>query len=131
MATAEGLMNLGQPAELAKRTAVSIVSVTTTAATQGSAGGNLVGPGNLTVLATFATGGHAVTLPANSDIGDEVEIMNVHATNAGIVFPHVGGSINLGPANTAMTVAAQPTLPAVVASPIHFRKVSATAWRSI
>jgi hypothetical protein len=131
MATAEGLMNVGFPAEQAKRTGVSIVSITTTAVGQGSAGGQLVGPGNLTVLANVAGAGHAVTLPTNADLGDEVEIMNTSAANAGVVFPATGGTINGGSANASMTLAAQAALPAPVVSPVHLRKISATGWRQI
>jgi hypothetical protein len=119
MATATGLIGVGVPPEMAKRTGVEIVSVTTTADTQNSAGGVLRGPGNKIVLATAAGAGGAVTLPPDAELGDEVEVH--FSTNAGRVFPQTGGTLNQGTANQHVAVVVNASLLAV--------KVSAINWR--
>lgn len=120
MATAEGLMGLGVPAEMAKRTGYAIVSVTTSADTQNSAGGVLRGQGNKIVLATVGGANGAVTLPADADLGDVVEVYNTTAT-AGRVFPHTGGTLNQLAVNLQTPLAVNASLVA--------KKVSATSWR--
>jgi len=123
MATADALIGLGMPAELAIRLGFQPVSVTTTAATQGSAGGLLQGYGNKMVAATFASAGHAVTLPDEAEIGDEIIINNVSA-NAGIIFPPSGGNLNGETADASMAIAAQGSSGCVQRA----MKVSATRW---
>jgi hypothetical protein len=122
MATAEALMGLGEPAELAKRTGTTIVNVTTSAATQNSAGGLLRGAGNKIVLANVNGVNGAVTLPADADLGDVIEIYNTSGANAGLVFPQTGGTLNQLVADDATSsFAANASICAV--------KVSATSWR--
>lgn len=118
MATAEGLMGLGVPAEMAKRTGTEIVSVTTTAITQNSAGGLLRGAGNKIVLATAAGANGAVTLPDDAGLGDEIEVH--FRTNAGRVFPQTGGTLNQGGPNLHVAVVVNASLRAI--------KVSAINW---
>lgn len=120
MSTATNLMNLGVPAEQAKRTGWSIVSATTTATTQNSAGGALTGQGNKLVRATIAGAGHAVTLPLNADVGDEVEVYNETAT-AGVIYPPTGATLNQLAANTSTALAANASARCI--------KIGATAWR--
>jgi hypothetical protein len=117
MATAEGLMGLGQPAELALRTGISTVAVTTTAATQNSAGGLLKGAGNKLVLVNAAGANGAVTLPAEAGVGDVVELFNVSG-NTALVFPPTGGTINQGTANQFVSVLTNASLYAVKAGVI-------------
>lgn len=105
MAITNNLIALGLPAEIAKRVGVEIISVTTTGTTQGSTGGALSGPGNKVVLATPHAGDGAVTLPANADIGDVIEIVNMHASNNVDVFPPTGHSIHKLSANGGTPVA--------------------------
>jgi hypothetical protein len=120
MATAEGLMGIGQPAELALRTGWTIVNVSTTADTQNSAGGLLRGGGNKIVLANVAGANGAVTLPADAGLGDVVEVYNTTGT-AGRVFPHTGGTLNqLGP---------NIQTPLAINAAVSAKKVSATSWR--
>lgn len=122
MATAEGLMGLGVPAEMAKRTGYAIVSVTTSASPT-----LLRGAGNKTVLVTVAVAAQDLLLPADADLGDEVEVINVSA-NLLDLFPHSGGSINNGGPDAVLTLAGSVT----TAKASHvLRKVSATHWRSI
>lgn len=120
MATAEGLMGVGVPAEVALRTGWTIVTVTTNGSTQGSTGGLLKGPGNKIVLADVAGSNGAVTLPADAGLGDELEIYNTSGT-AGRVYPPSGGTLQNGTANQFVTLAAN--------GATHIRKVSATNWR--
>jgi len=120
MATAETLMGVGVPAEVAKRTGTTIVSVTTTAATQNSAGGLLKGAGNKIVLANVAGANGAVTLPFEAGLGDVVEVYNTTAT-AGLLFPQTGGTLNQLGANISTALAINASLFAI--------KVSATGWR--
>ena len=125
MATADALIGLGMPAESAIRLGYQQVSVTTTAATQGSAGGILNGPGNKIVSATFASAGHAITLPAAAEIGDEIIISNVTA-NAGLIFPPSGGNIDGEGTNEDVAMAAQGSAGSIQL----FVKLSATRWGS-
>jgi hypothetical protein len=71
------------------------------------------------VLATF-TATHAVTLPSGAGLGDLIELYNVTA-NAGVVFPHTGGTLNQLNANTSTAIAANASM--------SIRKVSANGWR--
>lgn len=93
------------PAEVAKKVAWEIISVTTTGTTQGSTGGALAGPGNKIVKATPHAGDGAVTLPANADVGDEIIIVNMHASNSLDLFPASGDSIHKLSANGGTPVA--------------------------
>jgi hypothetical protein len=128
MATASGLMGVGVPDEVAKRTGVTIVSVTTTAATQGSAGGLLKGDGNKAVLATPAGSNGAVTLPSAAGLGDEIEVYNLDGSNAVRVFPQSGGTINNGTANAHLDITAAGSS---ANSGIRLRKMTATNWRTV
>ncbi len=121
MATTEGLMGLGVSAEEARRTGWTIVSVTTSAATQGSTGGLLRGAGNKIVLANVAGANGAVTLPADAGLGDEVRIFNTTAT-AGLVFPHSGGTIQNGTANQSFALPAN--------GGAHLVKCTSGNWRA-
>lgn len=121
MATAEALMGVGVPAEVAKRTGVTIVNVTTNGSTQNSTGGLLKGAGNKIVLANVAAASGAVTLPFEAGAGDLVEVYNLSATNAGQVFPHTGGTLNQLVADDGTGLPINSSLVAV--------KVSATSWR--
>lgn len=125
MATADGLCNLGLADELARVCGWSIVSITTTAATQNSAGGLLSGTGNKIVLATPASAGDAITLPAAASPGDEIQIYNLSGANNGKIFPQTGGTINQLAVNTATNVSSFP-----VNGAMSFIKVSATSWRA-
>lgn len=121
MTTANELINLGMPAELATRLGWTPVAVTTTAATQGT--GLLVGPGRKIVTATIASAGHAITLPSAAEIGDEIIISNVTA-NAGVVFPPSGGNINGETADENVALAAQGSAGSIQ----RFVKTSSTRW---
>lgn len=120
MATAEALMALGFQAEVAKKTGYDIVSVTTTASTQNSAGGLLKGSGNKIVLATAASSDGAVTLPSGADVGDIIEVFNV-SSNSLDLFPHTGASLNQLNANAGTPVAANVSARAI--------RVTNTSWR--
>lgn len=109
------------PAEVAKKVAWEIISVTTTATTQGSTGGALAGPGNKIVRATPHTGDGAVTLPANADIGDELIIMNVAAGATSLdLFPPSGGNFQTASADAGEAVAQGVTA--------HVIKTTGTEW---
>jgi hypothetical protein len=123
MATASALAGVGVPPEVAKRVGYQQVPVTTTAATQGSAGGLLIGPGNKIVTATVASAGHAITLPTAAAIGDEIIVNNVTA-NAAVLFPHSGGNVNGETTDASMAIAAQGSTNCVVRAV----KLSATRW---
>lgn len=105
MAITNNLLALGMPAELAKRVGFEIVSVTTAGTTQGSSGGALAGPGNKIVKATPHAGDGAVTLPADAGLGDEIIVVNMHASNNCDVFPPSGHSIHKLSANGGTPVA--------------------------
>jgi hypothetical protein len=129
MATAEALMGLGEPAELAKRTGWIILNVTTNGSTQNSTGGLLRGSGNKVVLANVAALDGAVTLPADAELGDEIEINNRSLANVGRVFPPTGGFLNGGAVDVFHAL---PLLAATTASNgVRFRKVTSTIWLSI
>jgi hypothetical protein len=121
MATATQLISLGTPAELALRLGWTEVAVTTTAATQGT--GLLRKPGKKIVTATIASAGHAITLPSDAEIGDEIIISNVTA-NAGVVFPPSGGNINGETADENVALAAQGSAGSIQ----RFVKLNATRW---
>lgn len=104
MAQVKDLVAL-MPAEVAKKIAWEIISVTTTGTTQGSSGGALAGPGNKIVKATPHTGDGAVTLPSNSDIGDEIIVVNMDASASLDLFPASGHSIHKLSANGGTPVA--------------------------
>lgn len=123
MATAEALIGLGMPAELALRIGEQQVSVTTTGAVQGAGGGNLNGPGNKIVLATFASASDAITLPDEAEVGDEITIVNISA-NAGVIYPHVGGAFNGNSANGTIAMAAAGS----ATCELWCKKVSANRW---
>lgn len=118
MATANALINLGTPAETAKRTGFTQVSVTASGTTQGSTA--LKGPGNLFVNATIPAS-QAITLPSNAEIGDEIVIFN-NAGNAGVIFPPSGGSINAAAADASVAIGANLAR--------RFFKATATRWVS-
>ena len=82
------------PAEIAKKVAWEIISVTTAGTTQGSTGGALAGQGNKIVKATPHAADGAVTLPADADVGDELIVVNMHASNNCDLFPPSGHSIH-------------------------------------
>lgn len=120
MATAEGLMGVGVPAEVARRNGWEIVALTSTGTTQGAAGGVMSGPGNKLVLATPHASDGAFTLPSNADKGDEILVVNEHASNSLDLFPATGHSIHKLSANGGTPVA--------TAQSFHAIKVSATRW---
>lgn len=126
MATANNLINLGNPPETARRTGWNPVAVTTSGTTQGSGTGVLRGKGNQLVTATIHTGTGAITLPSDAEIGDEILIVNATAT-AGAIFPQSGGNIN-GETTDSGTV----TLAAAgsAGSSAWLVKVSTTKWAS-
>lgn len=123
MATSGALMAIGVQAEVAIRTGYQPVSITTTSASQSSAGGLLVGPGNKIVTATIASASQAITLPSAAEIGDEIIINNVTA-NAAVLFPHSGGNVNGETTDASMVIAAQGTSACV----LRAVKLSATRW---
>lgn len=125
MATAEALIGLGMPAELALRLGYQTLTATTTANTQGSSGGNLVGAGNKIVSANFASASQAITLPAAAEIGDEIIISNITA-NAGVIFPPSGGNIDGETADENVAMAAQGSAGSIQ----RFVKLSSTRWGS-
>jgi len=121
MATADNLIGLGVPPEVAKRIGFVPVAIATTASTQGT--GALRGPGKKLVSATFTTAADAVTLSSDAEIGDEIVIANVSA-NAGVIFPPTGGNINGESANASTAIAAQGT----TGNAWRFIKLNATRW---
>jgi hypothetical protein len=121
MATANNLIGVGVPPEVAKRTGFVQVAIATTAATQGT--GALRGPGNKLVSATFTTAADAVTLPSDAEIGDEIVISNITA-NAGVIFPPSGGNINGETTDEPVAMAAQGSAGSVQ----RFMKLNATRW---
>lgn len=123
MATAIDLQGIGVAAEQAIRCGYLLRSVTTTAATQSSAGGLLAGVGNQIITANIATAGHAVTLPVRGAIGDEVIINNITA-NAGVLFPPPGGNVNGEATDASMIIAAQGSTNCI----LRAIKVSALRW---
>lgn len=125
MASTNSLIGLGTPAEVAKRVGFQQVSITTTGAVQSAGGGNLIGPGNKIVSATFASASDAITLPVAAEIGDEIIISNITA-NAGVVYPPAGGNINGETANENVAMAAQGSAGSIQ----WFVKLSATRWGS-
>lgn len=125
----ESLIGCGMPPEMAIRVGVTVLTITTTSAAQGSAGGLLIGPGDKAVNVNVATGGHAVTLPSGADIGTEVELYNTSAANAGIVFPHVGGFINGGAQNASLALGVQAA--STAAAGLKFRRISVSTWKSL
>jgi hypothetical protein len=125
----ESLMGVGFAPEAALRVGCSISTVTTTAATQASAGGLLKGSGDKVVNVNVAAGGHAVTLPAEADVGAVVELYNTSAANAGVIFPHVGGFINGGAVNATLALGVQAATTA--AAGLRFRRISISTWKSL
>lgn len=117
MATADGLIGLGIPAEAAKRIGFEITSLTATGTTQGAGVAIPATYGNLLVNLTTAGGQTAAVLPANAGIGDEVDI-NVITATAALIFPPSGGTIANKSANASVSVAIG----------ARFRKASATLW---
>jgi hypothetical protein len=87
-------------------TPVIAFSVATPAAsaTQTQAGGTAITAG-INRIATVATTGDAVTLPA-ATVGKVIKIKNAHATNAVGVFPAVGEVINALAADAVYSLAA-------------------------
>lgn len=123
MATVDQLVSLGTPAELAKRLGWTPISVTTTGAVQGAGGGLLRGIGKKMVLATFASGSDAITLPSEAEVGDEIMIVNISAT-AGVIYPHVGGAFNGNSANGTIAMAAAGS----ATCELRCVKISANRW---
>ena len=123
MALAKALIALGIAPDVATRIGYEEVAATTTAATQTSTGGTLRRPGNKIVTANIASAGHAITLPSDSEIGDEILISNITA-NAGVLFPHSGGNVNGESTNASMTIAAQGATNCV----LRAVKLSSTRW---
>jgi hypothetical protein len=124
MSSAQALMGVGMPAEVAKRAGFEVVDVTTTTATQGTGGGLLVGSGNKLARATITSASDSVTLPAAAAPGDEVIVSNLTA-NAGVVFPHSGGNIN---GNTTDSGTATLAAQGAAGSNWRFVKINATRW---
>lgn len=123
MTTTNAAISLGTPAEMAKRIAWQPVALTTTSASQSSAGGLMKGKGNQLASVTFASAAQAVTLPADAEIGDEIIVSNVTA-NAGVIFPPSGGNINGNTADTSVAITAQGS----ASSSWRFLKLNATRW---
>jgi hypothetical protein len=123
MATANALVDLGNPAETAKRVGYVPVDVTTTA-TSTAGSGQLRGPGNKIVRGTIHAANGSITLPTDAEVGDEVIVANVSA-NAGLIYPGSGQNIN---GNTATSGTA--TLAAQGSAGAHwwFVKINATRW---
>jgi hypothetical protein len=121
MGQTKDLVPLGLVPELAKRLGWEIQSKTTTASTQGSAGGLLTNPGNKLVLANVAGASGAITMPSNADIGDMVLVSNITAT-AGLIFPQTGGTLQNAGANASAALPANGSMLLV--------KATATNWRT-
>lgn len=122
MATADALIGLGTPAELAIRMGWQPVALTTTGAVQ-AAGAVVKGIGNKLVTLTVASASDAVTLSAEAEISDECIVVNPTA-NAAVIYPPVGHTINGNSANASMTLAAAGS----AGSNWRFMKVGATSW---
>lgn len=122
MATAEALMGLGTPAEVAIRTGWTPVALTTTGAVQGS-GAVIKGTGNKLVTLTVTSASDAVTLSNEAEIGDEIIVTNPGA-NAGVIYPPSGETINGNAADAQVTLAAAGS----AGCGWWFMRVSATAW---
>lgn len=122
MATAAALINLGTPAEVAKRIGWQTAALTTSGAVQG-AGAVMKGTGNQLCTLTVTSASDAVTLPNEAEIGDEVIIVNPGA-NAGVIYPPSGETINGNSANASMTLAAAGS----AGSNWWFVRVGVTSW---
>lgn len=105
MASARDLVTLGMPGILAERCGWSVMSLTSTGTTQGSSGGVIKGKGNRIVKATPHAGDGAFTLPSDAGEGDEVIVVNMHASNSADIFPPTGHSIHKLSANGGTAVA--------------------------
>lgn len=122
MATTNALIGLGTPAEVAKRTGWQPVALTTSGAVQ-AAGAVMRGTGNQLCTLTVTSASDAVTLPDAAEIGDEVVITNP-GSNAGVIYPPSGETINGNAADASVTLAAAGT----AGCNWRFMRVSASAW---
>ncbi len=120
MAQAKDLITLGAPAELAKRMGWDVVSVAPSLTVQNTPLGLLKGPGNKLVMSTPGAGDGAVTLPAEAGIGDEIIIVNMHASNNCDVFPPTGGNFVKLTANQGTPVATGQSFSAI--------RLTSTQW---
>jgi hypothetical protein len=122
MATADALINLGTPAEVAKRIGWQRVALVTSGAVQG-AGAVMKGTGNQLVTLTVTSASDAATLPNEAEIGDEVIVTNPGA-NAGVIYPPSGETINGNAADAQVTLAAAGS----AGCNWRFMRVGATTW---
>jgi hypothetical protein len=104
MALIKSLIARGVASEVANLVGFRDISITTTAATQGSAGGLLKSKTDLLVRATVATDGHAITMPSELELGHAVVVFNKSAANEARIYPPVGHSFNNGTANQYATM---------------------------
>lgn len=94
-------------------------AITALGSTQGTAF-VLVAETNLVTSAAAATG---VLLPSGNDLGDEVSVVNAQGTNALLVYPPTGATINGLAANAGYTLA--------VNKGAAFKRVTALAWTAL
>lgn len=93
-------------------------AVTVAAAGSDQAGAALLTAGVLNVV-TGATGSNGARLPV-ATAGEIVRVYPSAATNALLVFPPTGGTINNGSANASLSCAAR--------KPVVFECIDGTAW---
>lgn len=122
MATTDALMGLGTPAEVAIRIGWQPVALATSGAVQG-AGAVIKGTGNKLVTLTVTSASDAVTLPNEAEVADEVIVVNA-TSNAGVIYPPSGETINGNSADAQVTLAASGS----AGSSWRFMRISATAW---
>lgn len=128
MATADGLMGVGVPAEVASRVGVTIVTIAPSNASQGHASGLLKGAGDKIVIATPSVDNGAVTLPSDAGLGDKIEVCNGSASNDVNIYPHSGGTINNGTADELLEIGEAAS---TANSGVTLRKVTSTNWRTV
>lgn len=115
------------PSMLASQLGWEIQSLTSTGTTQGSTGGVIKGRGNRIVKATPHAGDGAFTLPADAAEGDEIIIVNMHASNSADIFPPTGHSIHKLTANGGTAVATGASISLVyLGSSLWLGQLSAT-----
>lgn len=85
---------------------LSVISVTASV-TQTQAGGTVIN-GDIN-LVTTANASDAVTIPANLPKGTIIYVRNL-SSNAGIIFPPVGGTINAAAADASVALAVAPAM---------------------
>lgn len=123
MTTANELINLGMPAELATRLGWTKVALTTNGSAQAATGGLIKGIGRKIIDLTVSSASDSATLPSEAEIGDEIIINNITA-NAAVLFPHVGGNVNGESTNASMAIAAQGSTNCV----LRAVRLSSTRW---